>query len=77
MPLGRRELATENPPPPRNPVSEAGGPAMVEVPASVGNPGEMTDEIVETVPARYNTQSTPEREAKPGNNTLDHELTTR
>jgi hypothetical protein len=49
-----------------------------KVPAPFGNPGEMSDEIVEKVPARYNTQSTLEREVKPGSNTLDFiDLTTK
>ena len=48
-----------------------------EVSAPMGNPGEMTHEIVETVPARYNTQSTLERDVTPGNNTLNFDLTTK
>ncbi len=48
-----------------------------KVQAPMGNPGEMTDEIVEKVPARYNTQSTLERDIKAGDNNLDFELTTR
>jgi hypothetical protein len=37
----------------------------------------MADEIIETVPARYNSQSTLEEEVKPGRNTLDFHLTTK
>lgn len=49
-----------------------------KVPAPMGNPGETTDEIIEKVPARYNSQSTLECEVKPGNNTLDFtDLTTK
>lgn len=48
-----------------------------KVRAPMGNPGEMTDEIVEMIPPRYNTRSTLERDVKPGKNTLDFELTTK
>lgn len=45
--------------------------------APLGNPGEMTDEVVELFPAKYNTQSTLQRDVKPGDNTLDFKLTTK
>jgi hypothetical protein len=49
-----------------------------KVPAPFGNPGEMTDEVIEKIPARYNVQSILECEVKAGNNTLDFaDLTTK
>ena len=45
-----------------------------KVPAPMGNPGEMTDEIVEVFPPQYNTRSILERDVKSGKNTLDFEL---
>jgi hypothetical protein len=42
----------------------------------LADPGVMTDELVEAVPSRYNSQSTLECEMKPGNNSLDFTLTT-
>lgn len=43
----------------------------------MGEPGEMTDEILEVVPRRYNIQSTLTREVKLGENVMDFDLTTR
>jgi hypothetical protein len=39
--------------------------------------GHMMDEMIEIIPARYNSESTLQRELKPGHNTLDFELSTR
>jgi len=44
-----------------------------KVPAPMGNPGEMSEEVVEMIPSRYNTQSTLNRDVAPGKNTLDFE----
>jgi hypothetical protein len=48
-----------------------------KVQAPMSERGVLTDEIVEAVPARYNSNSTLEHEIKPGDNTLDFNLTTR
>ncbi len=48
-----------------------------QVQAPLADPGRMTDEIVEAVPARYNSQSTLEREVKAGDNQFDFELESR
>jgi hypothetical protein len=45
-----------------------------QVQAPLADPGQMTDEIVEAVPARYNSQSELEREVKEGDNQLDFDL---
>jgi len=50
---------------------------QVAAPGPVGNPKALVDEIVETVPKRYNLQSTLEAEVKPGRNDLDFVLTTK
>jgi hypothetical protein len=46
-----------------------------QVADAMGDPGAMTDEIVEAVPPRYNTQSELKREVKPDKNVFDFELT--
>jgi hypothetical protein len=48
-----------------------------KVPAAMGQPGEMADEQVEAVPARYNTYSTLEREIVSGDNELTFDLSTK
>ncbi|MCY2992356.1 MAG: hypothetical protein NTY19_31400 [Planctomycetota bacterium] len=40
-------------------------------------PGTMVDEEIEALPAKYNNQSTLEKEVKAGKNTIDFELTGR
>jgi hypothetical protein len=42
-----------------------------KVQAPMSDPGVMTDEIAEAVPARYNTQSTQEIDVQPGSNVQD------
>lgn len=46
-----------------------------QVQAPMAEPGAMTDEVLEAVPSRYNTQSTLVADVKPGKNVLDYELT--
>lgn len=48
-----------------------------KVPPPLRNSAETIDEIIELIPPRYNTQSTLQREVKPGNNILDFNLATR
>lgn len=48
-----------------------------KVPAPMGNPGELTDEIVEMIPPQYNTRSTLEQDVQPGTNNQDFQLTTK
>jgi hypothetical protein len=48
-----------------------------KVQAPMAERGVLTDEIVEAVPARYNSSSTLKHEIKSGDNTLDFNLTTR
>ena len=48
---------------------------QVPAPGPVVNPKALVDEIVETVPKRYNLQSTLEADVKPGRNDLDFTLT--
>ena len=48
-----------------------------KVQAPMSDRGVLTDEIVEAVPARYNSQSTLEMNVKAGDNALDFTLTTR
>jgi hypothetical protein len=45
-----------------------------QVLAPFGEPGQMTDEMAESIPAQYNAQSKLEREIKPWGNQLDFEL---
>lgn len=48
-----------------------------QVQAAMSAPGTMTDEVVEAVPARFNSQTTLTREVKSGENKLDFELTSK
>lgn len=48
---------------------------QVPAPGPVVNAKALVDEIVETVPKRYNLQSTLEADVKPGRNELDFALT--
>lgn len=48
-----------------------------KVQAPMSEPGVLTDEIVEAVPARFNSKSTLTRELKAGENRLDFELSSR
>ena len=45
-----------------------------QVQAPLRDPGQMTDEIVEAIPAMYNSQSTLEREVKAVDNQFDFDL---
>jgi hypothetical protein len=48
-----------------------------KVQAPLADPGVMTDEMIEAVPARYNSDSTLECDVKSGDNILDFTLTAR
>ena len=45
-----------------------------QVQAPLGDPGQLTDEIGEAIPANYNAQSTLERTVTAGANEFDFEL---
>jgi hypothetical protein len=45
-----------------------------KIPAAMGNPGELMDEVTESVPAKYNVRSTLVVDIKSGDNELNFDL---